>query len=350
MLRTKEYLEKAFLEMNNKDALYQSTSFWKEACKKISKNTNDKGLKNFRNEIDNLHFFVPTYGYPGNSFSEEGLQRVLDLFSRDDAKKNFLALEKYLSGDLLALADYRVFKAANKKDDALNLLNFSESAFGSPSEHFEIEGCKYSRSALNYLLGLSLLKSTLPDFIPQTVLEIGGGFGTLGEILNQIPHYEIKYIDIDLPPVFFIASEYIRNACSLDDNEYMLSSLNDSDDVIEISELPRFSFLPSWEIEKLKGKIDLFVNFISFQEMEPDVVSNYLSIVSSLDAEVILLRNIKEGKQKATGGGVGVITPIVSDDYATFLPNYSLVDTNTIPFGYTTVDDFNSELLVFKKK
>jgi len=346
----KKYLEKAFSEMDKKNSLYQSTSFWEGACRKISKKISAKGLSDFRNGIDNLHFFVPTYGFPGNSFSQDRMQGILELFPKDTSKKNFLALEKYLNGELLALADYKVFKAANKATDVLDLLKFSESSFGNPLEQFEIEGRNFSRSSINYLLGLSYLKSIFPEFVPKTVLEIGGGFGTLGEILNQIPNQEIKYIDIDLPPIFLIAAEYIRNACLLAEGEYMLSDLDDSGDVIDISELPLFSFLPSWEIENLRGKIDLFVNFISFQEMEPDVVRNYLRVVSSLDAEIILLRNMKEGKQKATKSEVGVKIPVVNDDYATFLPNYTLVATNTIPFGYTTVDNFNSELLIFKKK
>ena len=32
--------------------------------------------------------------------------------------------------------------------------------------------------------------------------------------------------------------------------------------------------------------------------MEPDIVKNYLEIVSSLDTEVILLRNMKEESKK----------------------------------------------------
>ena len=45
--------------------------------------------------------------------------------------------------------------------------------------------------------------------------------------------------------------------------------------MINIKNLPKYSFLPNWEIENLVGDIDLFVNFISFQEMEPQIVKNY---------------------------------------------------------------------------
>ena len=346
----KNYLNRAFSLMSAKDSLYQSSSFWTDACKKISNNIINHGLSDFRGEIDNLHFFVPTYGFPGNSFSKENIERILNLFPIESAKKNFLTLEKYLQGDLLAMSDYKVLKSTSHHTDTLDLMHFSESSYGNPSEQFNIEEKKYSRSSLNYLLGLSYLKSVLPNFVPQTVLEIGGGFGTLGEIFNQVPNQDIKYIDIDLPPIFLIACEYIKYACSLEDSNYHLSKLEDSDEKINIEDLPEFSFLPSWEVERLNGKIDLFVNFISFQEMEPDIVQNYLNIVSKLDAEVILLRNMKEGKQKATKDHVGVISPIMSNDYLSFLPDYKLIGNNVLPFGYTTVDNYNSELLIFKKK
>ena len=101
---------------------------------------------------------------------------------------------------------------------------------------------------------------------------------------------------------------------------------------------------------KINRTIDLFVNFISFQEMEPEIVRNYLHKVSCLKTKVVLLRNIKEGKQKATDKMVGVVSPILNDDYAKFLPEYELIGRNISPFGFQTVDNFNSELLVFKRK
>ncbi|NIB31764.1 putative sugar O-methyltransferase [Pseudonocardia sp. MCCB 268] len=44
------------------------------------------------------------------------------------------------------------------------------------------DGRLFSRSSFNYLRGLVLLKRAVPDLDVSTVLEIGGGFGTLGEI------------------------------------------------------------------------------------------------------------------------------------------------------------------------
>ena len=97
--------------------------------------------------------------------------------------------------------------------------------------------------------------------------------------------------------------------------------------------------------------MDLFVNFISFQEMEPHIVKNYLDQVTRLNAKWILLRNMREGKQvRKDKHSVGVETPMRSDDYKAILSEYELVDRNVVPFGYRTVDNFHSELLILKHK
>jgi putative sugar O-methyltransferase len=216
-------------------------------------------------------------------------------------------------------------------------------------EQFEFEGRRYSRSSLNYLLGLALLKRHLGTQPPGTVLEIGGGFGTLGEVLASAGLDGLRYIDIDIPPTSFVAQQYLT---------HVLGAANVAGyaqtrelPAIEISSLPRASVLCSWQIEKLRGTVDLFVNFISFQEMEPAVVANYLDQVTRLKARWVLLRNMREGKQVRKGAGsVGVETPIRSDDYLALLPGYELAERNVLPFGYRTVDGFHSELLLLRCK
>ena len=346
----KEYYQRSFQLMHKKDPLYRSTSFWEEACINISQEIIESGLDGFRSNETNLNFFVPTYGYPGNSISKEMTEEILSLLEKKGSKKSLMAQNQYLSGYDQALSDFRVLLASNKESDKVDLLSFSESSYGNPIEHFEIENKFYSRSSMNYLLGLSFLKSLLPDFSPRTVLEIGGGFGTLGEILYKTQKGSCKYIDIDLPPIFYIAYQYVKNACQIPEEDIYISSLDEANDEISISQLPTFSFMPSWEIEGLSGEIDLFVNFISFQEMEPPVVQNYLRKVSKLEPKIILLRNMREGKQKATETSIGVNTPVLGDTYKEFLNDYELMDTNVIPYGYKTVDNFNSELYAFLRK
>jgi putative sugar O-methyltransferase len=336
--------------MQNQDALYRPTSFWDKASAQIVSELCANGVENFRRLPSALVYFVPTYGSPASGLSKTQVERLNDVLSAEypAQKKSHLALDHFLSGKQHALSDYRVLLAADETEKLPYLHTFSECDVGNPIEQFEFDERMFSRSSLNYLLGLVLLKKHLGNSIPKTILEIGGGFGSLGEVLTQSGIPEMRYIDIDIPPTQFVAEKYLKAA--LGESEVGSYTSTAELDQIQITSLPMMSVLCSWQIERLQGKIDLFVNFISFQEMEPAVVNNYLTHVKRLGTDWILLRNMREGKQQKTANSLGVQTPIKSNDYIAMLLEYDLVEANVHPFGYQTVDGFHSELLLFKKK
>lgn len=342
-------LQKAFAILEKQSDLYRPTSFWVEASQKLMHEFETLGIENFRRGPLALSYFVPSYGPPTLGLRREQVELLTRTFQEHypDHTKGRLAIDAYLSGHLNALADYRVLLAANSSPDALGLTNFSESSVGNPVEQFCFDGKTYSRSSLNYLLGLSLLKQHADLSTIKTVLEIGGGFGTLGEILGKAPSKGLKYIDVDISPTHY-AAEYYLKANFGSQNVAGFSELG-RQSTVEISSLPDLTVMCSWQLEKLRGQIDLFVNFISFQEMEPEVVENYLKKVIRLKARWLLLRNMKEGKQKQAASKIGVKVPILSEDYSSMLPDYSLVAKNIYPFGYQTVDGFHSEVQIYKQ-
>jgi len=337
----------AILEKNkSQKEIYLPSSFWEKASQKIIEEIEDFGIENFRHLRTPLGFFVPSYGVPTNSFTEEARDKILSSLEEDGSPKQVLAMKEFLSGYFHALSDYRVFISSNDLSKKPMLKNFSESTYGNPKEQFEFDQKKYSRSSLNYLLGLSFLKTHLDKGEEiKTVIEIGGGFGTLGEILNSSGG--IKYIDIDIPPISYVAWNYLSNINDINIEPYIHIK-----EKIIIEELKSYSVFNSWDIEKLEGTVDLFVNFISFQEMEPHIVENYLEHVKRLRTKWILLRNMREGKQiRKTQGGLGVEIPIRKEDYLKMMEDrYKLIATSVFPFGYKTVDGFHSELLLFKRK
>lgn len=343
-------LARAHEDMLAQIELYRPTAFWRDASSHIITEICSQGIDHFRSLPNTLGYFVPTYGTPGNSFTDEQSHGLLDWLRRNyaNAIKPQLALDQFLKGEMSALADYRVLQAADNPSNLPYLHNFSESSIGKPIEHFEFDKHYFSRSSLNYLLGLVLLKKHLNGDVPRTVLEIGGGFGSLGEVLAQSGIDDLRYIDIDIPPTSFVAQHYLSEV--LGANNVATYAKTCGHLSININLLPQASVLCSWQIERLQGKVDLFVNFISFQEMEPHIVKNYLSHVTRLKTKWILLRNMREGKQLRKAGHVGVDTPILGDDYLAMLPEYELVERNVLPFGYRTVDGFHSELLLLKRK
>src|SRR6266566_4011043 len=343
-------LTRAREDMCAQSELYRPTVFWDEASSRIVDEIREHGVESFRSLPEPLGFFVPTYGIPGNGFSREQLDSLLGCLRRDfpDATKAELALTQFLRGEMSALADYRALVAADETRVKPYLHAFSENVAGAPVEHFEFDGRRFSRSSLNYLLGLALLKKHLAGDVPRTVLEIGGGFGTLGEVLSTSGVDDLRYIDVDIPPTSFVAQYYLSTV--LGPNRVATYAQTRDRASIPISSLPLASVLCSWQIERLTGRIDLFVNFISFQEMEPHIVRNYLGHVARLGAHWVLLRNLREGKQRRTHGWLGVDRPTLGDDYLAMVPGYELVERNVVPFGYRTVDNFHSELLLLRRK
>lgn len=344
-------LQAAREEMRGQNELYRPSLFWDEASQKAVDELCEHGVEAFRSLPHALWFYAPTYGVPGNSFTAEQAAALRSMMTEANhfAQKARMSLAQFLNGESSAIADYRVLLAADDQTRMPYLHEFSESKTGEPVEHFEFDGRWFSRSALNYLLGLSVFKKHLKrDEVLQTVLEIGGGFGTLGEILAGSGYPNLRYIDIDIPPTSFVAQHYLSRIYGRE-NVATFSSTRELS-TIDIESLPSSSVLCSWQIERLMGQVDLFVNFISFQEMEPHIVRNYLNHVNRLGARWVLLRNMREGKQKRTADHLaGVETPILSGDYLDMLPNYELVERNVHPFGFRTVDGFHSEILLLRR-
>ena len=328
--------------------VYLPGIFWKQSIEIINKLYEQKGIYRFRAEELFLSLFVPTYGYPGNGFSKDRWEMLMSIAQSLESNKEKMLLKNALNGYSQAIADYRTFLSGYIPDDNMNLLNFSESKIGNPIEQFEFDQKIYSRSSLNYLLGLTFLKKTMPSFSPRKVLEIGGGFGSLGEIIGKSKLNDMKYINFDLPVMFLISYDYLAKI--FQDQIFIPSPQNLDGHAWDTADLPTFSCLPNWEIERITGEVDLFVNFISFQEMEPSIVNNYAKQISRLKPKVLLLRNLREGKQVKRNNLMGVKKPILKDDYLKFFQNYSLVNSNVVPFGYQTLDGFHSELLILERK
>lgn len=326
--------------------LYRPSSFWKQATNDIMEQVVDNGIENFRSLSTPLNFFVPTYGQPFNQLDDQTVRKLQSIVSGN--QKTLASMEQYISGYNSALADFRVMLAADDPAKGPDIQKFTESNVGNPIEQFEFNGRMFSRSSLNYLSGLCFLKSHLENEKISTVVEIGGGFGSLGEILLKANDPDIKYIDFDIPPNSTITQYYLSNI--FDESFVSPYSSYEWKGELKIKDLPAASALCNWQIEQLSGQVDLFVNFISFQEMEYEIVANYLSHIERLETRWILLRNLREGKQVKTSSSVGVEVPILGPQYAKLLPAYDLIDSNVLPFGYQTVDGYNSELLLFKRR
>jgi putative sugar O-methyltransferase len=342
-------LEAMWADMAGQPELYRPTEFWSAASDKIAADLRAGGFENFRRLESTRNFFVPSYGPPGNMLSLEDVAQLeaVILQTAPRGSKKHETLMEMISGRAWALSDYRVYLAGDRPEITPDLSAVSESTTGNPPDTFEVEGRRFSRSMLNYLHGLVFIKQVLGDAGIRSVLEIGGGFGTLGEILHRSGG-GYAYVDVDIPPTSAVASYYLSQLDGMDLVDYELTRGVDS---IPVPESGRQMVICPWQLPRLVGQIDLVWNYISFQEMEPDVVRFYLEQGRRLGARYVLLRNLREGKQKRTAtSAVGVKQPILGSDYDAFLPGYRLAATNVLPFGYRTIDGFHSELRLYVRE
>jgi len=345
-------LKRMLSDMEQADRLFQPTNFWRQCSRRLIADLEQNGIERFRAQPAPLSYFVPTYVFGALAADPERYGRLaqeLKSVLEDDAKGR-MAIDEFLEGRPQASADYRTW-IASYRDRRPFTRDVSESRVGEPVGQFEFDGRRYSRSMMNYLLGLEFAKRHLEDIPVTTVLEIGGGFGTLGEILLSDRRNETFYIDVDIPPTALFSTYYLRQLFG--DDRVVDFEGGRENAQIHIDDLRReasAAVLCSWQLPQLRGKVDLFVNFISFQEMEPEVVENYLGHVRRLEARHVLLRNLREGKQIArVTGDLGVETATLAADYDRFLTGYDLVAVNVLPFGYRTVDGYHSELRLYRR-
>lgn len=335
-------------DIRHQEALYQPTAFWSQASSAIYADLTEHGFEDFRSLPSVLNYFVPTYGPPGNTLTADETRRIEEtlLNTAERQSKKHSTLMHMISGEMWALADYRVSVAGDDVSQTPTLTKVSESKIGNPREHFCFDGRWFSRSFLNYILGLIFLKKNIDTTGIRRVIEVGGGFGTLGEILLQAGTY--AYVDVDIPPTAAVASYYLSSQTGANVLSYEETRTAET---IPFPEPGTQMVLCPWQLPRLSGSADLFINFISFQEMEPDVVRGYLGHVDRLRCRFVLLRNLREGKQRKTEKvALGVETPTIGSDYDQFMPNYRLVATNVTPFGFRTIDGFNSELRLYERK
>lgn len=199
-----ELLDHMLEDMADAPDLYRPTAFWETGLSAIIDDLRTIGIESFRSHPSALAMYVPLYANQGR------LARLLRALTRPRPE----IAHRLVDNIAVARADYRV-AVAGDVDGWPDLASQSESSVGEPVEQFLFEGRRFSKSFLNYIRGLVLLKRSIEFATPRVVLEIGGGFGTLGEIVCS-QESPTLYIDVDIPPVAAVATWYLQQVLGPD--------------------------------------------------------------------------------------------------------------------------------------
>jgi putative sugar O-methyltransferase len=177
---------------------------------------------------------------------------------------------------------------------APDLAELTESSVGNPPM-FSIYGRSFSEMFLLKLLEIALLRRQLDFDKLGTVIEVGGAYGLVGEILRK-RYPAIRYTLVDLAPVAGFAQFYLSKVFPGDVSGYG-----------ETTEAP-IRIHCAHQLPQISGHFDLFINVASFQEMSAEQVAMYAEFAHTHSDAVYLNNNRKSGSNGLT-----------TDDYARML-------------------------------
>ena len=197
---------------------------------------------------------------------------------------------------------------------APDLAELQESRIGNPPL-FSIYGRSFSEMFLLKLLEIALLRRHVDFEKLGSVVEVGGSYGLVGEILRK-RYPAIRYTLVDLAPVSGFAQYYLSNVFPGEVAGYR-----------EKADAP-IRIRCAHQLPEISGHFDLFINVASFQEMSPEQVTMYSDFARTHSDRVYLNNNRVSGSNSLT-----------TDDYARLLRPMLLAASwnSTLHEGYQPV-------------
>ena len=226
--------------------------------------------------------------------------------------------------DDLRLFAYEIAKSsAQSVHNAKSVSQWEASLVGNPEDSFEIDGRSYTMIMLNYYLHYVYACQTVDFDQVGTVVELGSGLGRQAEVIKKL-HPDLTYLLFDIPPQLYVCQQYLSSVFPGSVVPYRQTR--------ELNELSgnlkpgKIYILGTNKFPLLEGsKFDLFWNAASFQEMEPNIVANYLKYVNG-EAFYVYLRQKKGSSLQKKPGRGGVLEQTTFDHYRENLRAFELVD------------------------
>jgi len=342
--------------------IYKPTNYWQNYENIFLPELQVKGLKDFRRRKNSV-------------LSSFGATDLLPLSRHINHliiwKKNHLALRivnlllkikmlgklyNYISRAIsgvglqeIRLLYYEIAKGYGERSRTKSISELEASTVGNPEDVFSIDGKLYTTSILNYYIQYAYCNQFMDSNKISTIMEIGSGSGKQIEVIKKL-HPEICFYIFDIPPQLYVCEQYL--SAIFPESVVSYTETRKMQSIPENSRGKIFIF-GNWKLPEIKGlNYDLFINSASFQEMEPEVVLNYLTYVNRQTNKYIFLHELMEGKNQVySKGSLGVFNPTTIDHYKQGLKRFYLVDLSksidltqiTSPYKFTFWKKNNSK-------
>ena len=350
MLDRTDLLELMVADVNSAPDIYKPGNFWDYLNKEQIPELRRTGLKSLRSRrlpsklatwsvdltpiLGQIDFFNSRILHNRISRKIPLWENLLRLFNK--GLNSVIPISPYSLYDLrlegLKMMAYECAKLWGEKVGAKSIDTFSASLIGDPEDVLDVDGRVYTIPIIYFYMRYIYCSQFLNWDSVHTMVELGGGLGRQIEILKKL-YPEITFLVYDIPPALYIQEQYLKavfpdSVISYEDTRKYDSLNNLENGKIYILGTRQFPLLKD-------TKIDLFWNAASFQEMEPDIVANYLLYINKHTENVFLSETMGGQNVAKARGKTGVLQKTVLSDYTAALSNFDMLDLSTTygPFG-----------------
>jgi putative sugar O-methyltransferase len=339
--QVKDDFELLSLMMNDTaaaDPLYQPTPYWKDYERQFLPELKRLGLRDFRRRHNSiLACFGATDLVPCvdlrcsrlvyNRWVRKlpgwaALIRGANALARQCESCGLLASNGITLGDILE-STYGMTAAIGNASRAEPLEKLDVSLAGNPEAVFVKQGRHYTPAAFYYYLRYAYCCRHTSFADGLLIAELGSGSGKQIEVIKKL-HPDTRFFLFDIPPQLYVCEQYLKAVFP-----GQVVSYRETREWSQLA-LPKqgqICILPNWKFPKLASSgCGLFWNAASFQEMEPDVVANYLTHVR-IASKAVYLQEKMHGKEVALKPGMhGVREQTTLRHYEAGLEDFQRVD------------------------
>lgn len=315
-------LERMMRDMDGADVLYRPTNYWEYYEGFFLPELRRHGLKDFRRRRNSILSSFGATDLPlSGELKYEGKHPVKGTGLMIKAllllmKKMNLGFRLTESPELVTRYFYAHVKAKFEKN-GVDMSRCPTTDYGNPEDLIQINDTIWS---LAHLQICSMFIDAFQDIGFKTDMvfcEIGPGLGRNAEVLGKL-YENATLLLFDIPPQLYVANQYLSSVFGERVIGYDQAVRIDAAHSNARSVKGKIIILPSWKIPAWADtEIEIFWNSASFQEMEPNVVRNYLSLVSAMGPRFIYLNELPGGNYwgEWQQGSGGIRQPIREEDY-----------------------------------
>tara|TARA_B100000035_G_scaffold22382_1_gene17733 strand:+ start:746 stop:1810 length:1065 start_codon:yes stop_codon:yes gene_type:complete len=295
-------LENMIFDLNLISNRHYVGDYWLNYSLRIEKNLKKYGLENFRsNFLIGKGFADVIHDNPFLN-KEDNLKNKTKSFLGYLLSKLFL-LNKFVNQPSQKMINDYVDKYLNLKSNLIIHQNYNilknfflkyqdfDTLTGNPRDIIKYEDITIGSYYISPIINQKIILEEFQRKKYTSFFEIGGGFGANAHtLLSTIPQLK-KYIYMDIPPVLYIGTQFLKHFFPNCVYDYEDIKKMDTVKFLNNNKIEIFCISP-WQLHKVKSKTDFFLNAHSFQEINIKILKKYLSHIEKImkDKNSVLLQ------------------------------------------------------------